>query len=216
MASGKTIAKKNGRVKGTRVRSRAGASTTRRGRGRTVSRRGSRANKTGEMIVRERVGRGILMVRGERVIVDADLAELYGVTTKALNQAVKRNAQRFPADFMFRLTRKEKEEVVTHCDHLAGLKFSPALPHAFTEHGAIMAASVLNSERASAVSVQVVRAFVKIRRLLAEHHELAERLEAYEAKSEARFGQVYEALQMLMAEPDEDEDPSKPKIGFRA
>jgi hypothetical protein len=88
-----------------------------------------------------------------------------GVPTKALNQAVKRNADRFPKVFMFRLTQKEKFEVVTKCDHLANLKFSPGMPLAFTEHGAIMAANVLNSKRAVRVSIYVVRAFVKLREM---------------------------------------------------
>jgi len=96
----------------------------------------------------ERVETLILVIRGEKVILDADLAKLYGVSTKALNQAVRRNASRFPEDFLFSLTAKEKEEVVTNCDHLRRLRFSRTLPNAFTEHGAIMAANVLNSERA--------------------------------------------------------------------
>ena len=91
----------------------------------------------------------ILTIRGHSVILDLDLAALYRVTTRALNQAVKRNAGRFPEDFAFRITTKEKEEVVTKCDHLSRLKFSPVLPFAYTEHGTIMAASVLNSLRAS-------------------------------------------------------------------
>ena len=95
----------------------------------------------------------ILRVRGIQVLVDADLAEIYGVSTKALNQAVKRNAERFPEDFRFQLTAAEREEVVTNCDHLTRLKFSPVLPWAFTEHGSIMAASVLNSQRAVEMSV---------------------------------------------------------------
>ena len=88
-----------------------------------------------------RIEKTILLIRGKKVMIDADLAELYGVPTKALNQAVKRNRNRFPADFMFQLTKKEKLEVVTNCDHLTHLKFSPTLPYAFTEHGAIMVAS---------------------------------------------------------------------------
>src|SRR5437868_4162950 len=87
----------------------------------------------------------ILLLRGQRIILDADLATLYGVPTKRLNEQVRRNAERFPDDFMFRLTRAEKLEVVANCDHLQSLKFSPQLPYAFTEHGAIMAATVLNS-----------------------------------------------------------------------
>ena len=95
-----------------------------------------------------RVEQRILVIRGLKVMIDADLAELYGVPTKALNQAVKRNAERFPADFMFQLTSEEKAEVVTNCDHLARLKFSRALPFAFTEHGAIQASNILASPQA--------------------------------------------------------------------
>jgi len=84
----------------------------------------------------------ILLIRGQKVMLDADLAEMYGVPTRALNQAVKRNLNRFPADFMFQLSKEEKHEVVTNCDHLVKLKFSKALPYAFTEHGALMAASI--------------------------------------------------------------------------
>lgn len=95
------------------------------------------------VIPAERITRAILLIRGQKVILDSDRAGLYGVQTKALNQAIRRNADRFPADFVFRLTSNEKPEVVTNCDHLSHLKFSPVLPRAFTEHGAIMAATVL-------------------------------------------------------------------------
>lgn len=122
------------------------------------------------------IERAILVLRGQRVILDADLAKLYGVATKALNQAMKRNRVRFPADFAFRLTREEKQEVVTNCDHLQSLKFSPALPYAFTEHGALMAANLLNSDRAVEMSVYVVRAFVKMRAELVRTQDLARRL----------------------------------------
>lgn len=105
----------------------------------------------------------ILNLRGQKVILDADLATLYGVSTKRLNEQVKRNADRFPADFMFQLSRQEKAEVVANCDHLSRLKFSPSLPNAFTEHGALMAANLLNSRHAVAMSVYVIRAFVKMR-----------------------------------------------------
>jgi len=102
-------------------------------------------------------------------MIDSDLAVLYGVTTKALNQAVKRNVDRFPHDFMFELTTSEKDEVVTNCDHLKKLKFSPNLPKVFTEHGTLMLASVLNSKRAIEASVYVVRAFVRLREFLSAH-----------------------------------------------
>jgi len=103
----------------------------------------------------ERIEQSILLIRGHRVMLDADLADLYRVPTKALNQAVKRNKDRFPGDFMFQLTKEEKAEVVTNCDHLQKLKFSPTLPYAFTEHGAIMLANVLNSQVAVQVSFLV-------------------------------------------------------------
>ena len=110
----------------------------------------------------EEISRRILTVRGQRVMLDADIAELYGVTTTRLNEQVKRNRHRFPDDFMFRLNSVEKAEVVAKCDNLSRLKFSPVLPYVFTEHGAIMAASVLNSKRAVETSVYVVRAFVRM------------------------------------------------------
>jgi len=98
------------------------------------------------LIAVERIEGIIIHLRGRKVIIDSDLAKIYGVTTKKLNQAVKRNIHRFPSDFLFQLSPKEKEEVVTICDHLLSLKFSPHLPFAFTEHGAIMAASVLSTQ----------------------------------------------------------------------
>lgn len=113
--------------------------------------------RTKNLVPLERIERSILLIQGQKVILDIDLAELYGVPTKALNQAVKRNKDRFPPDFMFRLTKKEKEEVVTICDHLEKLKFSPALPNVFTEHGTIMLASVLNSKRAIKTTLPFVR-----------------------------------------------------------
>jgi phage regulator Rha-like protein len=124
----------------------------------------------------ERIERAILSIRGEKVMLDSDLAELYGVSAGALNQAVKRNLGRFPPDFMFRLTEVEKTEVVTNCDNLVRLKFSPHLPYAFTEHGALMLANVLNSERATQISVQVVHAFVRLRQMLGSNAELAHKL----------------------------------------
>lgn len=153
----------------------------------------------------------ILVVRGQRVMVDADLARVYGVSTKALNQAVRRNADRFPPDFVFRLSPSEKKEVVTNCDHLGPLRFSSTRPHAFTEHGTIMAASVLNSPRAVATSVYVVRAFVRLREMVSSHRELARRLDELEARYDGQFKVVFDALRGLMAPP---EAKPKRKIGF--
>lgn len=153
----------------------------------------------------------ILVVRGRRVMIDADLAALYGVPTRRLNEQVRRNAERFPPDFCFRLSRAEKAEVVANCDHLAGLKFSPSLPHAFTEHGAIMAAHVLNSPRAVQASVHVVRAFVRLREVLASHRALVARVDEPEARYDGQFKVVFDAIRRLMAPPE-----AKPqrRIGF--
>ena len=124
----------------------------------------------------------ILLIRGEKVIIDADLAEFYGVPTKRLNEQVKRNKDRFPHDFMFQLSPDEKAEVVANCDHLENLKYSRALPYAFTEHGAIMAAGVLNTSRAIEVSVFIVRAFVKVRQMVAGHKDLQRKIAQIERR----------------------------------
>lgn len=140
----------------------------------------------------------ILVLRGQRVMIDADLAELYGVPTKALNQAIKRNTERFPNDFMFQLTADEKQEVVTNCDHLRNLKFSRTLPYAFTEHGAIQAANVLSSAQAIKVGIYVVRAFVRLRELLLLNTELAQRLDELEERTERKLDTHDQAITGLM------------------
>ena len=146
----------------------------------------------------ENISQRIHIIRRHRVMLDADLAELYGVTTARLNEQVKRNRHRFPDDFMFRLNPVEKAEVVAKCDNLPRLKFSPVLPFAFTEHGAIMAPSVLNSHRAVEISVYVVRAFVRMREALAEHRDLAQRLDEMEKKYDGQFRVVFDAIRALM------------------
>jgi len=152
---------------------------------------------------------------------DADLAKLYGISTKRLNEQVKRNRERFPARFMFQLTEAEKVEVVANCDHLQKLKFSPVLPYAFTEHGAIMAAAVLNTSRAIQVSVYVVEAFVKMRAALSDNRALAHKLAALEKELKERLD-VHEAaivtiLQRVMDLIDPPALPGPPKktIGFQ-
>jgi hypothetical protein len=150
------------------------------------------------------IDRMIVALRGQRVMLDADLARLYGTDTRTLNQAVRRNRERFPDDFVFHLTEDEKAEVITNCDHLAGLKYSPVLPYAFTEHGAVMAAGVLNSERAVEVSVFVVRAFVRMRKLLSAHRELALKLVELErrvTRQDARVAALFDAVRQLMRLP---------------
>jgi hypothetical protein len=136
----------------------------------------------------ERIERAILQIRGIRVMVDADLALLYGVTTKSLNQAVKRNKDRFPEDFMFQLTLEEKVEVVTNCDHLSRLRFSPVLPYVFTEHGVLMLSNILNSERAVRVSVQIIRTFVRLREIITSHVDLARKIEQMEKNTTVNSG----------------------------
>ncbi len=162
----------------------------------------------------ERIALSIHVVRGQKVIVDADLARIYGVPTKRLNEAVRRNMERFPADFMFQLTKDEAVEWHRLRSQFATLKRGQHLkyrPYAFTEHGAIMAATVLNSPQAVQMSLFVVRAFVKMRDALAGHRELARKLEALEKKYDARFKVVFEAIRQLMAEPQ----PPRKQIGFR-
>ncbi len=134
-------------------------------------------------------------------MVDTDLAEIYGVPTKRLNEQVKRNAERFPEDFAFRLTTGEKMELVAKCDRFSRLKHSTAFPLVFTEHGAIMAANVMNSRRAIEASVYVVRAFVKMREVLATHKELVQRLDEMEGKYDRQFKVVFEAIRALMEPP---------------
>jgi len=166
----------------------------------------------------------IQVVRGLRVMIDVDLAALYGVPTKRLNEQVKRNRDRFPADFLFQLTAAEKAEVVANCDHLSKLKFSKVLPYAFTEHGAIQAANVLASSQAVEMGIYVVRAFVHLREAASVHADLAKRLSDLEMKTESlelshdtfsrntrlQLKQLLEAVRELMAPPD----PPKRPIGF--
>jgi hypothetical protein len=169
--------------------------------------------KSKSVVPMERIEKSILLIRGQKVILDADLARLYDATTKRLNEQVKRNRERFPEDFMFQLTKEEKTEVVANCDHLSTLKYSPALPHAFTEHGAIMAATVLNTQRAIEASIFVVRAFVAIREMIAAHKELAQKiseLERHIGEHDEQIQAIFEAIRQLMLPP---ERPKK-KIGF--
>lgn len=167
-----------------------------------------------ETISEQTISQKILLIRGQRVMVDADLAELYGVPTKVLNQAVKRHINRFPPDFMIRLTVKEKAEVVTNCDHLHNLRFSKGLPYAFTEYGALMLASVINSERAVEMSLAVIRVFVRLREMLSVNKELAVKIHELESKTERHDEEIraiFDAIRQLMAPPP---GPAKRPIGF--
>ncbi|MFT5141546.1 MAG: hypothetical protein ACI80V_003345 [Rhodothermales bacterium] len=157
----------------------------------------------------------ILLIRGAKVLIDADLAELYGVSTKRLNEQVTRNSDRFPEDFVFRLTRREKEEVVANCDHLSNLKYSPAMPRAFTEHGAIMVASVLKSDVAVQMSVFVVRAFVRLRQVLMESETLGRRLEAVEKRLSTHYSEIRALVSAVRRLLGPSPVPLKRQIGFR-
>jgi len=169
--------------------------------------------KTKDLVVR--VESRILVLRGQKVILDNDLAELYGVPVRQLNQAVKRNRERFPADFMFQATAKEREslrsQIVISNEGRGGRRYPP---YAFTEHGAIMAATVLNSPKAVEMSVFVVRAFVRLREMLASNQQLAAKIEELERKLESHdtaIQEVLEAIKELMAPVE----ASRKQIGFR-
>jgi len=168
-----------------------------------------------EMIVPDEIIMNkILIIRGKKVMIDRDLAELYGVPTKRLNEQVKRNIMRFPEDFMFQLTTEEKEEVVAFCDHLKAIKYSPVLPYVFTEHGAVMLASVLNSERAIEVNIQIVRIFTQMREMLLTHKDILLKLEQLERKvngHDEEIRLIFGYLKKLLSAPKEP----RPRIGFK-
>jgi len=167
------------------------------------------------LIPTERIEQSILLIRGEKVMLDFDLAELYGVETRTLVQAVKRNLDRFPGDFMFQLSKDELEDwrsqfVISNPGTKMGLRRPP---YAFTEQGVAMLSSVLRSDRAVQVNVQIMRTFVRLRRMLAEHAELSRKLAALEKKYDKQFKIVFDAIRQLMAS-----EPKKPvrRMGFHA
>jgi hypothetical protein len=177
------------------------------------------AKKTSAALVPvDDIARSILVLRGHRVILDRDLAAIYGVSTGRLNEAVKRNAKRFPEDFMFQLTVQESEHLRSHfaISSWGGRRYSP---YVFTEHGAIQAANVLNSNRAIEMGVYVVRAFVKLRELLASNKELAKRLDELEARIERKLTTHDEAIAAILSAIRQLMSPPRPKrrsIGFTA
>lgn len=159
----------------------------------------------------EKIEKAILLVRKQKVMLDADLAALYGVETRVLIQAVKRNLERFPKDFMFQLSREEftflRSQSVTSSDW-GGRRYPP---YVFTEQGVAMLSSVLRSPRAIQVNIEIMRAFIRLRRMLASHADLARKLDALEKKYDAQFKDVFEAIRQLMAPPE----PERRAIGFR-
>lgn len=160
----------------------------------------------------ERVEHRILLLRGHKVMLSTDLAELYGVEPRSLIQAVKRNAARFPGDFMFQLSGEETTSLRSQFVILKRGQHQKYLPYAFTEQGVAMLSSVLKSRRAVLVNVAIMRAFVRLRELLATHKDLARRLDALEQKYDAQFKGVFDAIRELM-KPSE---PPRRRIGFHA
>jgi hypothetical protein len=167
--------------------------------------------KNKSLIPVERIERRIFLIRGHKVMLSNDLAELYEVEPRILVQAVKRNIDRFPEDFMFQLSQEEfsilKSQIVI--SSWGGLR--RATPYAFTEQGVAMLSSVLRSKRAVQVNIEIMRAFVRLRRLLASHADLARKLEALEKKYDAQFKVVFDAIRQLMTPPETKRRP----IGFR-
>jgi phage regulator Rha-like protein len=181
----------------------------------------NKTNNGKSLVPEERIEQTILIIRNQKVILDSDLAALYGVETKNLNKAIRRNKDRFPEDFVFQLTGDEVESLrfqigtsnlrsqfVTANPGSGGRRY---LPYAFTEHGALMAANVLNSERAAAMSVAIIRTFVKLRQMLSINKDLSHRLDELEQKYDEQFQIVFEVIRRLTESPEE---PKKPIIGF--
>ena len=165
-----------------------------------------------DLIPIEKIEKAIYLIRGEKVMLDRELAALYGVTTKALKQAVRRNPARFPNDFMFVLDAAEfqlwRSQFVTSKADLKGLRYAPM---AFTEHGILMLSSVLKSKRAVQVNIEIMRAFVKLRQMLTSNSELSSRLDELESKYDRQFKVVFTAIRQLMAPPP----AARKQIGFR-
>jgi hypothetical protein len=153
----------------------------------------------------------IRLIRGEKVILDADLAELYGVATRVLVQAVKRNQERFPEDFLFQLTAEEFTVLRSQYVTSRGWGGRRYPPYAFTEQGVAMLSGVLRSPRAVQVNIEIMRAFVKMRQMLASHAKLEKKLLELEEKYDGQFAMVFEAIKQLMAPPE----PKRKRIGFR-
>jgi ORF6N domain len=167
--------------------------------------------KTPDLVKPATVAGSIRLLRGEKVILDADLADLYGVATRVLVQAVKRNLERFPDDFMFQLTVEEFAVLRSQSVTSRGWGGRRYPPYAFTEQGVAMLAGVLNSPRAVQVNIEIMRAFVRMRLMLASHAKLEKKLLELEEKYDGQFAMVFEALKQLMAPPE----PRRKRIGFR-
>jgi hypothetical protein len=156
----------------------------------------------------------IFEIRGCRVILDFHLAKLYQVETRALKQAVRRNIDRFPDDFMFELSKEEWHEVITICDNLPEtVKYSPSTPYAFTEQGVAMLSSILHSKTAIHTNIAIMRAFVSIRQMAIGYEELRQRIEQLEISTDTQFAEVYQALTELLSKKENENKPRHP-IGY--
>ena len=159
------------------------------------------------LIPQEVIEQKIFLIRGKKVMLDRDLAGLYGVETKYLNRQVRRNIQRFPEEFSFRLNMQEKIELVTICHRFKTMKYSASLPYVFTEYGVAMLASVLNSERAVKISIVIIKTFVKLREIIYTHKELLLRLQALEVKyanHDNKIIEIFKAIQQLLQPPKDN------------
>jgi hypothetical protein len=159
----------------------------------------------------ERIERSILEIRGQKVLLDRELAQLYGVKTIALRQQVARNRARFPDDFMFQLTAQEAESLVSQSVIPSRRSLGGSLPYAFTQEGVAMLSSVLRSERAVAVNIAIMRAFVRLREIISSHSQLSRRLDELEGKYDSQFRVVFNAIRELMKP---ESTPSRRRIGF--
>jgi hypothetical protein len=160
----------------------------------------------------EELVRKIFIIRGKKVMFDFDLAKLYEIETRVLKQQVRRNIDRFPDDFMFELSRKEWEQVITNCDNLSIYsKYKPFPPFAFTEQGVAMLSSILRSKRAILVNIAIMRAFVNLRQLIDANKELIRRIDSLEEKYDGNFRLVFEAIKELIRE----ENKPRKKIGYK-
>jgi len=169
--------------------------------------------KDARLVPLDLIEQRILFLRGQRVMFDRDLAELYCVETKYLNRQVRRNKERFPREFMFQLTKKERDELVTNWHRFASLKHSSVLPYAFTEHGVAMLSSVLHGKRAIQINILIIKVFVKLRKILAKHKELSLRLKELEMRIDRHddaISAMFETIRQLTALPEKPKHP----IGF--
>ena len=156
-----------------------------------------------ELVIQGEIGSKILTLRGQEIMLDRDLAVLYGVTTKRLNEQVKRNSERFPSDFMFQLNENEKNELVAKCDRFNTMKHSTVNPYVFTEQGIYMLASVLKSPKAVEVNISIIRTFKKLREFSKHYNALAKQIMAVERKSDKQYRELKKALDELIASSNE-------------